>query len=190
MFAEESQWQVGGGDTPTCESCGREVASVHILRLEGAELTRVHVCQSCAEDLVDQTEGTALVFAVPNLLSGLLSRAAKAETDVEKQPGEPTKMCVVCGTTLSDVLETGMLGCAACYEVFAPQLERGLGAGGSSHSHLGKIPGRVAAGDPTQREVLRLRRMLKELVDSERYEEAASVRDRLAELAQHPVEEV
>jgi protein-arginine kinase activator protein McsA len=36
------------------------------------------------------------------------------------------------------------------------------------------------------REVVRLRRMLSELVDRERFEEAAGVRDRLAELGAGP----
>lgn len=183
MFAEESEWQAGSGDTPSCEACGREVASVHLLRLEGTELTRMHVCQSCAEELVEQTEGAALVFAVPNLLGGFLSRAARAEAKVERQAGESTKMCGVCGTTLNDIRETGRLGCAACYEVFAVHLERGLGATGAAMEHLGKVPGRMVGSDPVQREVLRLRRMLVELVESERYEEAAGVRDRLAELS-------
>jgi protein arginine kinase activator len=136
--------------------------------------------------LVEQTEGTALVFAVPNLLSGLASRAARVDAETEREPGASAKMCVVCGTTLSDVLETGLLGCAACYEVFAANLESGLGANQAGLDHLGKVPGRTMAGDPGQREVFRLRRMLKELIDSERYEEAASVRDRLAELARLP----
>jgi protein arginine kinase activator len=49
-------------------------------------------------------------------------------------------------------------------------------------AHLGKVPQRGSERDVLRREVMRLERMLRELVDHERYEEAASVRDRLAEL--------
>jgi protein-arginine kinase activator protein McsA len=48
--------------------------------------------------------------------------------------------------------------------------------------HLGKVPLRGPETDTVRHEMMRLERMLRELVEHERYEEAAGVRDRLTEL--------
>ena len=50
--------------------------------------------------------------------------------------------------------------------------------------HLGKMPRRGPESDTLRHEIMRLQRMLRELVECERFEEAAGVRDRLTELGQ------
>ena len=59
-----------------------------------------------------------------------------------------------------------------------------LAGGAEPAEHLGKIPRSGPETDTLRHEILRLQRMLRELVDCERFEEAAGVRDRLAELGQ------
>ena len=92
--------------------------------------------------------------------------------------------CGVCGTTLSDLKESGMVGCANCYRVFAEHLEATVRPQAEPTEHLGKVPLRGPESDTLQHEMMRLERMLRELVAHERFEEAAGVRDRLAELGQ------
>ncbi len=92
--------------------------------------------------------------------------------------------CAVCGTTLTDVKESGLVGCSDCYKVFAEYLENLLVAGAEPVEHLGKIPRRGPETDSLRHEILRLQRMLRELVECERFEEAAGVRDRLTELGE------
>lgn len=81
-----------------------------------------------------------------------------------------------------------MLGCPACYQAFGQHIEAALG-GTEAPGHLGKQPSREQPALEQRREVMRLEHMLKELVDDERYEEAAGVRDRIAELAELAAEE-
>jgi protein arginine kinase activator len=90
----------------------------------------------------------------------------------------------VCGTTLSDLKESGMVGCANCYRVFAEHLEATVRPHSEPTEHLGKVPLRGPENDTVKHEMMRLERMLRELVAHERFEEAAGVRDRLAELGQ------
>jgi protein arginine kinase activator len=75
-----------------------------------------------------------------------------------------------------------MVGCSVCYQVFSEYLCSVVQGDAELSAHLGKVPQQGSEGDVVRREVMRLQRMLRELVDHERYEEAASVRDRLAEL--------
>jgi len=77
-----------------------------------------------------------------------------------------------------------MVGCISCYQVFAEHLEASLDGDMDPVEHLGKMPVHGPESDALGREILRLRRMLRELVDCERFEEAASVRDRLTQLGQ------
>jgi len=181
MFTDGSEWQPGTGGM-VCESCGDEPASVHIVRIEGGgAVSHSHLCPSCAQEVTEQTEGAALVFALPSAL-GALFQMNEGDDDPATRFGRPSLICGVCGTSLTDLSQSGLLGCAACYEVFSDYLNGQRTSDTPAQGHLGKVPSRSPVGEADQREVLRLRRMLTELVESERFEEAASVRDRLAEL--------
>ncbi len=90
----------------------------------------------------------------------------------------------MCGTTLTDLKESGLVGCVDCYRVFAEYLEATVRREAEPVEHLGKMPQRGPETDTLRHEMLRLQRMLRELVACERFEEAAGVRDRLTELGQ------
>jgi protein arginine kinase activator len=186
VFAEEPpSWSFDLGAAVTCERCGEEPASVHLLRVVDGQVTHTHLCPACAEGIAEEAEGMALVLAVPSVLrqmskSAGVDEAASPSADADKHE----HFCDVCGTTLSDVKESGLLGCSNCYIVFADYLENLLAAGAEPAEHLGKIPRRGPETDSLRHEILRLQRMLRELVECERFEEAAGVRDRLTELDQ------
>jgi protein arginine kinase activator len=163
---------------------------VHVARFENGTVETSHICQSCAEELGEGLAGSAMMLAAPGLLGRLLGDTRLSE---EAESG-PTRLeddcyCGTCGTTLTDFRETGLLGCAHCYEVFTEHLPPAgepdqSSAGHAFTAHTGKVPHRPMAAGREGREILRLRRMLTDLVDSERFEEAASVRDRLSELGE------
>ncbi len=179
MFSEGSDWQAAEGGGRVCESCGEEPATVHVLQFDGSGLAHSHLCQSCAEEEAGQVEGAALVLALPGLF-GTMGSAMISAVASERE-GVFAPICGVCGTTLNDFRESGLFGCAACYQVFRSYLDKEEEESAAGE-HLGKVPSRTPGGQHERREVVRLQRMLNELVESERFEEAASVRDRLAEL--------
>jgi len=149
-------------------------------------VSHTHLCPACAEGATEETEGLALVLAVPSVLRHLGKTMSATEETVEPDPvtDRHERFCAVCGTTLSDLKESGLVGCPNCYEVFAEYLQALLQKGPEPVEHLGKIPHRGPETDTLRHEILRLQRMLRELVATERFEEAAGVRDRLAELDQ------
>jgi protein arginine kinase activator len=186
VFAEEPPgWSFELGASVICERCGEESASVHLLRVIDGSVTHTHLCPACAEGIAEETEGLALVLAVPSVLRQL-GRATSSEEAAAPVSGAEHKeqFCDVCGTTLTDLKESGLAGCANCYRAFADYLETLLANGAEPVEHLGKIPHRGPEHDSLRHEMLRLQRMLRELVDCERFEEAAGVRDRLTELGQ------
>jgi protein arginine kinase activator len=186
VFAEEPpSWTFDLGAAVACEQCGEEPASVHLLRVVDGQVTHTHLCPSCAEGLAEETEGMALVLAVPSVLRHMSRGAAPEESVGPLLDAEHKEhYCEVCGTTLTDVKESGLVGCSSCYKVFGDYLESLLAGGSEPVEHLGKIPRRGPETDTLRHEILRLQRMLRELVECERFEEAAGVRDRLTELGQ------
>ncbi len=188
MFADESpDWNLDLNGSADCELCGEEPATMHLLKVVDGTIIHTHLCARCAEETAgEQTEGLALVLAVPSVLRGLGKKASPDKHDV---PGgsavnHEENFCGVCGTTLSDLKESGMVGCANCYRIFAEHLEATIRREAEPVEHLGKMPLRGPETDTLRHEMMRLERMLRELVEHERYEEAAGVRDRLAELGQ------
>jgi protein arginine kinase activator len=184
VFAEEPPgWSFELGSSVTCERCGEEPAAVHLLRVSDGAVTHTHLCADCAEGVAEETEGLALVLAVPSALRHLAkSPAAEAEAPPVSETKRMDHLCGFCGTTLTDLKESGVVGCSKCYEAFADYLGTLLADGADSVEHLGKIPHRGPEHDSLRHEMLRLQRMLRELVACERFEEAAGVRDRLTEL--------
>jgi len=112
--------------------------------------------------------------------------------------------CVSCGTTFSRFRETGRLGCPACYEHFekaiGPMIARAQE--GATH-HIGKLPKRALScassgtggemgkrslkdvlgrAEERARKVTALRDQLRAALASEKYEQAALIRDQIEQL--------
>jgi protein arginine kinase activator len=182
VFADESpDWNLDFDGTDMCDECQESPAVVHLLRIDSGGVEHTRLCQRCAENIAGRTDGGAVAPAVLSSFQGFgLGRNREGESFDKPD----SLVCGVCGTTLSDVKETGMVGCSLCYQVFAGYLQAQLFDDAEPTAHLGKSPGHESDDDKMYREKLRLQHMLKELVECERFEEAAGVRDRLAEIAQ------
>jgi len=185
VFAEDSaDWSIDLNSSVMCEACGEEPASIHLLKVVEGGVSHTHLCPGCAEEMAEQSDGLALVLAVPSVLRNLVRPTPAPQPDASVAKVEHDGFCPVCGTTLTDVKESGLMGCANCYQVFADYLTQTLPEASEVKEHLGKIPHRGPETDTLRHEIMRLERMLRELVAHERFEEAAGVRDRLSELGQ------
>jgi len=191
VFAEESpDWRFEFNGSVACEMCGEEPATVHLLRVVDGAVSHTHLCTECAETVADEADGLAIVLAVPSVLRRLGKGPSESEAATTLRLEGEERFCAVCGTTLSDLKETGQLGCAKCYQVFQEYLTESLLQGAEPVEHLGKMPHRGPETDALRHEIMRLQRMLRELVACERFEEAAGVRDRLTELGERLAEDV
>ena len=155
-----------------CEKCGKE-ATVHLTEIAEGQKIEKHLCEECAA-----TEGITIKAHVPlgKLLEGL-SLQSSAEKEMAKLK------CEVCGISFLEFRQQQLLGCPNDYkafeEILMPLLER---AHEGASCHVGKVPADAAESERRQNELLRLQGELKEAVAHEKYERAASIRDRIREL--------
>jgi protein arginine kinase activator len=88
--------------------------------------------------------------------------------------------CSSCGSTLKDFRDSGRLGCGECYVAFDGHLRDLLRRLHGSSQHVGEryaVPG-GDTGDP-RAQLLDLKDQLRRAVDSENFEAAANLRDRI-----------
>jgi protein arginine kinase activator len=90
--------------------------------------------------------------------------------------------CPKCHITFQDFQRSGLLGCSYCYEHFSKSLIPTIKRVQGGMVHTGKIPKNASQEVVSRRKVDELKLRLKELIQEEKFEEAAVVRDEIQEL--------
>lgn len=169
-----------------CDECKKRPTKVHITRIINGEKTKISLCEECADKYRKKPLfGTGEAnFTIQKFLAGLLDE----EIDKDISPRvRPETTCTGCGLTYADFSAHGRLGCGECYTNFARKIDPLLVKIHRKNVHSGKVPRSMPGEDLTQevqahKELDRLRRELQLLVEEERFEEAATTRDRIREL--------
>ena len=158
-----------------CDICGKKKATVHLTEIVDEQMSEMHLCEDCAREKSVQMEQQ---FGLADLLAGLAD-FGKQVKDVEKIKGQ----CANCGLTYEDFRKFGRLGCGECYGAFKEQLGGLLKKIHGSNTHLGKKPTKIQLLEPpTQRaELDDLRKQLQKAIQSENYEKAVELRDKIKE---------
>lgn len=156
-----------------CDHCDSE-ATVHEVTIHQGQKVEKHLCEHCARD-----EGIVVQSDAPIgelLTKFVISQGSGSSTKTRKQ----APSCPDCGMVFDEFRKSGLLGCSACYETFAdqltPLLERAHDGGAT---HVGKVPRRAGASIDRQQLIAALRRQLDEAIESEQYERAAQLRDKI-----------
>lgn len=146
-----------------CQQCAR-TATVQITEIHGENsIQELHLCDECAPKYLQQ-------------------HSLKKKKVPEISDPITEKQCDQCGTKFIDFRNTGRLGCPHDYDVFLNELLPLLENIHGSLRHTGKTP-RTRPGQKLRRlEISRLKEELKDAIDTEAYEVAAKLRDRLREL--------
>lgn len=90
--------------------------------------------------------------------------------------------CKCCKTRLSDLLETGYVGCAECYKLFENDINQMLYDFHKSIKHTGKRPERVVTKARKQQEIDKLLKMQAEASANEDYILAQSIKEKVEAL--------
>jgi len=158
-----------------CQICNKNDATIHLTEIIDGTRSEMHICEQCA---VDQDISIKSHIPINELLSNLL--AVQPSDDELAGPSERELVCPNCGFTLAQFRKEGVLGCPRDYEVFEktliPLIEK---AHDGKTSHCGKIPLKTPKDTKKQMELLNLRQQLEAAVQSEDYELAAELRDRI-----------
>jgi len=176
-----------------CQHCKQNEATTHIRRVINGAAQEYHLCAACANEAgigpspqqAFGFPGAPMQFAAPefgfhlsDLFSGFLGSSLRGQGQSLPAPVR----CALCGSSLDEIIRSGRVGCARCYETFAEQLQPTLQRIHGALEHTGKIP----ETDPAETErhqkeqkIARLREEITAAVQAEDYEQAAKLRDEI-----------
>lgn len=160
-----------------CQICTKNDATIHLTEIADGVRAEMHICEHCAQE-----QGIAVKSQIPlnELLNSLL---AVQPTDEElfgpSEKGASTS-CPHCGFTLDQFRKEAVLGCPYDYEIFEKPLHRLIEkAHNGKTTHCGKVPSKTSTGTKKQIKLITLRQQLEAAVQSEDYEMAAELRDKI-----------
>ena len=163
-----------------CDSCQNKNATIYLTQLVEGKMQKVNLCEQCAEDK-GVTDPTG--FDLADLLEGTGTETSTPTVEAT----DDGETCEFCGFTQADFKKTGRFGCSQCYQVFHEGLDNLLEAMHRHTRHHGKVPAHFVDTSPPEEleataDALELNSLLDEAIKIEDYEEAARLRDSIAQL--------
>ncbi|HEX3866006.1 MAG TPA: UvrB/UvrC motif-containing protein [Gemmatimonadaceae bacterium] len=152
-----------------CDHCHERDAVVQLTSVENNAVRQLHLCERCAAE-----RGVETTIASPKHPLGefLQQQLASASTDATK--------CSFCNATMADFRANGQWGCARCYTNFEAAIRELLRRVQGNHRHIGRTYA-VPASESLERAAVlgELRDRLRRAIDTEQFELAADLRDRI-----------
>ena len=157
----------------SCEQCHEREAVIHLTQIVNEQVTTLHLCERCAAEKGVESPG-----AQPKTPLGTFLAAMGQESEQAQAPRTDT--CARCGGSLQDFRESGRLGCPDCYRSFEVPLRDLLRRLHGSTHHMGERYSEEGPPAPVDRkQATDLREQLRLAVETENFELAAELRDRL-----------
>ncbi|MFS8639413.1 MAG: UvrB/UvrC motif-containing protein [Symbiobacteriaceae bacterium] len=163
-----------------CERCGQREATVHQTVVTNGQKQESHLCVECAREVGAFPDFSFPTLSVQQLLSSFRGQTLPGAGSSPALKPEPT--CRHCGMTYSQFAQSGMLGCPRCYQELEQQLMPLIKRIQGTTTHSGKVPKRTGGLARKRRDLKLLKAQLQRAVESERYEEAAKLRDQIRAL--------
>ena len=166
-----------------CQQCNKREANVHYTQIINGKKVEMYLCTQCAAE--NGTLSFSPQISLGNFLWGFPGNNNTGYGEL-KQP--EILRCNVCGMSFDDFRKGGKLGCSNCYSVFRDSLAPILRRLHGNAEHTGKKPEqnqdvkKTDAGIRLSDEIDRLKGELSGAIESEQYEKAAQLRDRIRNL--------
>ncbi len=161
-----------------CTHCNEREANTHIKRIINGRKEEMHLCEECAKELGVMEEFSFEPFTMDSLFGNLLGAGAKAFNSLSG-----VDRCTYCGTTFNDIVNTGRVGCAHCYDKFERKLEPSIEKLHGRAKHIGKNVSYTEEKNETEKESVseldKLKADLKLAIQEQRFEDAAVLRDKI-----------
>lgn len=157
-----------------CDKCKKNNATVHIRSVVNGVVNEKNLCGYCAaNEGYNDVHHNSLAQMLASMLGDTLTINGKDEL----------KRCPNCNSSFSQIAESGKLGCSECYNTFKGELLPYLKRLHGSTEHVGIIPNKAPLAVKTDTESVEYLRMkLNDLIVEEKFEEAATVRDKIKKL--------
>ena len=160
-----------------CQSCGKAQATTHFKRIINGEVTEGHLCEDCAKALGVNDMFSGFNFSFSDLLSDFFADSPVAALSAN------SVRCDNCGSSFNDIVKSGRIGCADCYETFFDKLMPSIHRLHGNTKHEGKVPLNAVTNETDeQSKITALREEMNRAIESEDFEKAASIRDEIKEL--------
>jgi protein arginine kinase activator len=165
--------------------CHKAEAEAAIRKVVEGEPRELYVCQACARKEARHEAASGPQKPAPHggpdglppgPLMGMILDAAFEIVGRAMSVTEPA--CPVCGILRDEYRKRSRLGCPACYEAFAKELDAAVFELHLSRQHVGKTPEKAKAAWQRQQ----LENALADAVKGQKYEEAIALRDQLKKL--------
>jgi protein arginine kinase activator len=157
-----------------CNICNKKEATVHLTEIVNEQVTKLNLCEDCAREKGAEMEEH---FGLSELLAGLTDMGST----VEPETAVSTK-CPNCGMTYQNFRKLGRLGCSVCYDAFKKELAPLLKRIHGSDRHVGKVPLRGGKTIKDTRTLQDLKMQLEKAIQTEEFEQAAKLRDKIKDL--------
>ena len=164
-----------------CQDCKKREAQVHFTQIVNNEKTTLSLCKDCAAARGFHSPLENAPFPLAEILSGLTeSTPAFGANDTAEQ-----QVCPNCGLSFNEFARLGRFGCGKCYQTFRVRIEPIMRKIHGASLHRGRSPiNQIVAVPGTDRTVPikeeeRLKAELTKAIESEEFERAAEIRDKL-----------
>lgn len=156
-----------------CDNCKERDAVVHLTRIVDNAVTQLHLCEKCAA-----AKGVETTVAVAQHPLGDILQAVQQQASTTS---EDAAACSFCGATARDFRATGRLGCPHCYDAMEKSLRELLRRLHGSSRHVGQRYNAPVThvATPKPDSIHDLRDRLQRAVETEQFELAAELRDRI-----------
>lgn len=162
-----------------CTHCNKNEATIHCKTVLNGVSKEMYLCAECAQELGIGGKYADIFddgFNFHSILNQVFSMSDKKLSDKKQLK------CEGCGTDFSKFNATGLLGCEKCYDVFEDAVETMLQKTQGATVHNGKISGPDSEKIEKENHIRDLKAQLQKAILEEKYEDAASLRDRIKSL--------
>jgi len=158
-----------------CQKCNKNQATIHLTQIVDNKKITFSICKECAAEMGFHSPLDNVPFPLAEILSGMVQGQLQ-QADSHQMP-EVT--CPNCGLTFEAFSRQGRFGCGQCYSAFRPRLDAIMRKLHGSSLHKGKLPVPDEDHKQSVKEEERLEVELKKAIDTEDFERAADLRDKL-----------
>lgn len=174
-----------------CQHCNQNEATTFIKRNINGHKEELHLCSECAKEL-----GVMDEFRMPTMsemfgdtfLGNFLGAGVAAMNSLAG-----VDRCLSCGSSFNDIVQSGRMGCADCYDRFEEKLEPSIRKIHGKTKHIGKFvsysednevndTAKEESVSQEKSELESLQEQMKAAINEQRFEDAAVIRDKIKEI--------
>lgn len=165
-----------------CNHCGKNEANTHYKRVINGKKEEMYLCEECARELGVMNDFSFEPFSMDTFFGNLLGAGAAALNSIAG-----VDRCTYCGSSFNDIVNSGKVGCANCYDRFESKLNPSIEKLHGRTRHVGKSVSYTVEEDEEQEsvdELTKLKEEMKLAIKEQRFEDAAIIRDKIKNLTE------